>query len=253
MLFSCPVRQLKPDIHVRTLGWKEEASRFEVSNSWPTVAMGVSHGTGPLNHVFSWRHPMISKCTLVTSIVLGLASAGLVEAAGRGKCGMMGGGKGCCMMGGGGGQQQHTMQMPLQPQQDYTMQAALQQQQQYALLAALQQQQQQNAMLAAALREQRRLQRQQQQKDAAPNALKQLANDEEVVQKREDPEEIAATRLKIARWLAADAVAAEKKGDRQLAIKLRDQAEERLQVVVSKYQGTKAADDAKELLDKLGR
>jgi hypothetical protein len=192
---------------------------------------------------------MISKCTLVTSIVLGLASAGLAEAAGHGRCGMMGG-KGCCMMGGG---QQRSMQMVMQPQLDYSMQAALQQQQ-YAMLAALQQQQQQNAMLAAAFQQQRRLQRQQQQLDARPKPLaRQFPDDEEVVQKRESPEEIAVTRLKIARRLAADAEAAETNGERPLATRLRDQAEERLRVVVSKYQGTKAADDAQELLGRLGR
>src|SRR5262249_9453861 len=69
----------------------------------------------------------------------------------------------------------------------------------------------------------------------------------------EDPGDVATRRLKLARSLLTEAKAADRDGDRDLAQKLRDRPGDRLQEVVARFPGTRAADAAQEMLDKMGR
>jgi hypothetical protein len=134
----------------------------------------------------------------------------------------------------------------------------LQQQQQLANLVALQLQQlqQQNAMLMA-------LQQQQQQGQPPQNA--QLAVQRRAMQRGpqptpeipaadpqpQDPEAAAARKLAIARELVADASRAQFQGDGDGSTRMRQRAVVRLQEVVAQYSGTRAADRAQDLLDRL--
>jgi hypothetical protein len=132
--------------------------------------------------------------------------------------------------------------------------------QQNALLVALQQQnaqlQQQNAQLVAQqLRQQQNAQliaRQLQQ--APPNAQPRPAQDPaggDPADKPEDPEATAARKLQMARDLLADAGKARFDGEDDRAARMRRRAAERLRDVIARYQGTRAADQAQALLDKL--
>jgi hypothetical protein len=145
------------------------------------------------------------------------------------------------------GQQQNGLQVP--NQQPDNMLLALQQQN-AMLAAALQQQQQQNAIQA---------QRQQRNAVAAqariqPNIPVVEVRDlprvepEKAAQKPEDPEETAARLVSIAVKLTTDAGSIQRNGEQDLARRLRERAEKRLQTVVEKYPQTRAADEAKDLL-----
>jgi delta 1-pyrroline-5-carboxylate dehydrogenase len=159
-----------------------------------------------------------------------------------------------------------TAQQPLQN----ALFAAPQQQQQNAMLAALLQQQQQNAMLAAQQQQPQQqnafrpvgqqpqgqqnvvraaLPQQQNVAAAQPRAVVPDVQDDPVP---EDPQDVAARRVKLARALLSEARAADREGDRDLAQKLRDRAGDRLQQVVAKFPGTRASDEAQTLLDKMG-
>jgi hypothetical protein len=170
-----------------------------------------------------------------------------------------------------GGGVQFTGLTAQQPQQNALFGAGPQQQQQNAMLAALLQQQQQNAMLAA-------MQQQQQQQNAFQPVAQQAQGQQNVVRAAqpprqnaaaqvravvvpdvkdpdpvpEDPADVAARKVKLARTLLDEARAADREGDRDLAGKLRERAGDRLQQVVARFPGTRAADDAQALLDKIG-
>jgi len=68
-----------------------------------------------------------------------------------------------------------------------------------------------------------------------------------------DPEEAAAGLLRVANALVADAKSARRSGERDVANRLLDRAEERLQKIVKRYQSTQAADEAARILDRLDR
>jgi hypothetical protein len=67
----------------------------------------------------------------------------------------------------------------------------------------------------------------------------------------EDPVHVAARQLSLARELVADAAKVERQGEPDRAAMMRQRAGERLQDIVAKFPGTKAADAAQELLRKL--
>jgi hypothetical protein len=187
------------------------------------------------------------------AITAGLAVAvALLLTAGPAQAQSRGGSGGCGGRGGSsGGRQQNALRYT--PQQQYTMLTAAQQQ---ALLAALQQQQQQQQALLAALQQQQNVLRAQQRNAAAAQqraAQAQAPDQKQAVQPSANPEETAARQLKLARWLVSDADVAQKKGEREVATRLRDRAGERLQDLVAQYAGTKAADAAQVLLQGLQR
>jgi hypothetical protein len=161
--------------------------------------------------------------------------------------------RGGCGRGGSSGGQQSSLRTG-SPQQQYAM-LVLRQQQQNALLAQLQQQQQ-NALLAQQLRQQQQqnaLVAQQRNAAADPLRAVEMPERRQPGEQSDNPEETATRQLKIARLLASDADTAQQKGERILAARLRGRAGERLQDVVAKYGGTKAADAAQELLQELHR
>lgn len=129
--------------------------------------------------------------------------------------------------------------------QQYALLAA--QQQQYALLAALQQQpnarqallQAQLPLLNAGA--------------ARPPRPAPTPQDDQTVPPPADPEEAAARQFKIARALVADARRVEDEGEGDRAARMRRRAGERLQDLVRKYPGTRAAERAQDLLEELDR
>jgi hypothetical protein len=189
---------------------------------------------------------MNPKCTLVTSIVLALASAGVAEAGGPcgmmgggmgGKgCGMMGGGRGCCMMGGGmmTNMQSQQAAMMLAMQQQSAMMMAMQQQN--ALRAMQQNAAQQNVLHAVPQRQQpalRAVPQQRQQKVQPKAELKVvLAVDDAAA-----TEQTAANALKFVRTL--------------LEVGKTDKATLKLQELIKRYPETAAAEAARELLAKI--
>jgi hypothetical protein len=68
-----------------------------------------------------------------------------------------------------------------------------------------------------------------------------------------DPEQAAARQLKFARELLGDADAAGRDGDRAGAERMRERAGERLRDLARQYPGTRAAAEARDLLEKMGR
>jgi hypothetical protein len=160
-------------------------------------------------------------------------------------------------------QQQYGLQAQFPPQQDPALVAL--QQQQNALMAALQQQnaqlavlQQQNALLVAQQRRQQQnamlvaQQFQLQQQNAPAAQPRGPQGGGEPAEQPEDPEATAARKLQVARTLIADAGKAQFEGEQDRAAKIRARAAERLQDVVAQYPGSKAADKAQQLLDRLG-
>jgi hypothetical protein len=142
-----------------------------------------------------------------------------------------------------GAMQQSALQTAMQ---QYALQAALQQ---YALQAAYQQNvlqatRQQNAMLQA-LRQQ--TQPQQQNAAVQPSGLPRAGGGDNVTLP-DNPEEVAARQLKIARELLADADTTQQQGERDRANRMRQRAGERLQKLVENFSGTLAAAEARDLL-----
>ena len=152
-----------------------------------------------------------------------------------------------------GGQQQNRsgqsimpMQSPMVPpyaMQQYAMLIAAQQQ---AVLRA-QQRPQQQAVLAA-------LPRQQPQPNPGAAQLRAVPMPErdDPSPEPEDPEDTAARQLRLVRRLVADADAVQREGERDSAAKIRERAVERLRDIAAKFRGTRAAGEARELLQKLG-
>jgi hypothetical protein len=66
------------------------------------------------------------------------------------------------------------------------------------------------------------------------------------------PDETAARQLEMARELVQDADTAEEHGETDRAARLRQRTRERLEELVERYPTTTAADDARDLLKKLG-
>jgi hypothetical protein len=130
--------------------------------------------------------------------------------------------------------------------QQQALQAALQQQ---AMQAAYQQNLlqtvlQQNAMLVAM---------RQQQAAQVPSPAAQLrvvpaATAGDSLPKLQNPEDLAARQLQIARDLLADADTAQQQGEADRATRMRERAGERLQTLVENYAGTLAAAEARGLL-----
>jgi hypothetical protein len=162
--------------------------------------------------------------------------------------------------------QQNGLQAQLPLPQDPALVAL--QQQQNVLLVALQQQnaqlvalQQQNALLVAQQRRQQQqnavlmaqqLQQAQANGPAAQPRGAQDAGGGAAADRPEDPEAAAARKLQIARDLVADAGKAQFEGEENRAARMRGRAAERLRDVVAQYPGTRAADRAQEMLDRLG-
>jgi hypothetical protein len=163
------------------------------------------------------------------------------------------------------GGQQRNRSLQAGTSRQSTMQAAMQQaalqtaMQQSALQAAMQQSAlqaayqrnvlqtavQQNALLLALQQQQAQL-----QSTASPPRVSPGAGSGDSLPRPANPEESAARQLKIARELVADADTAQQQGETNRATRMRDRAGERLQQVVANYSGTKAADEAQELLQK---
>lgn len=143
------------------------------------------------------------------------------------------------------GQQQAALQQ-YALQQYALQQYALQQQQQYALTMALRRQQQEARRIA--------LQQQQPQQGYAavtPRPAIEFSGSRPPAPEPPSSEDVAAQKLKTARYLLDDAAQAQRDGDSNLAARLRGRAGERLREIVSRYSGTNAADQAREMLDTL--
>jgi hypothetical protein len=129
-------------------------------------------------------------------------------------------------------------------QQAMLQQLALQQQQ-AAQLAALQRPPQQNVLQAGVVRP---MQPQQNAVAGQLRAIPMPGAEQEVFVRPEHPEETAARQLRMVRDLLADADAMQHQGELGSALKIRARAGDRLQDVVAKYPGTRAADEAQVLL-----
>jgi hypothetical protein len=139
--------------------------------------------------------------------------------------------------------QQNALQVAMQ---QYALQAAYQQNplraayQQNALQTALQQ----NAQLLA-LRQQ---QAPPPQSNVAQLRVSPPAGVGDAIPKPDNPEEIAARQLQIARELVADADTTQQQGERDRAARMRERAGQRLRELVANFPGTLAAGEARELL-----
>jgi hypothetical protein len=161
--------------------------------------------------------------------------------------------------------QQQQLQNALRRQQQQ-----LQQQQQQQQMQQLQQQLVQQQILIQNLLQQQQQQPQitQQTSDQTPSmsqtarqaprqsqiqrtSLTQPAPVTQITREPEEPEDSASRQLYIARQLANDAETARQEGKTKLATRLTASAEERLQRIVSKYEGTVAANTAGEMLKKI--
>lgn len=139
--------------------------------------------------------------------------------------------------------QQHALQAAMQ---QAALQAAYQQNllqaayQQNALQTALQQ----NA-LSAALRQQ---QSPPSQSNVAQLRVNPPAAVDNTIPKPDNPEEIAARQLRIARDLVTDADTTQQQGERDRAARMRERAGQRLRELVENFPGTLAAGEARQLL-----
>jgi hypothetical protein len=139
--------------------------------------------------------------------------------------------------------QQHALQAAMQ---QYALQAAYQQN---ALQAAYQQ----NALQTALQQNAQLLALRQQQSPPPQNNVAQLrvsppAVAGDAIPKPDNPEEIAARQLKIARELVVDADTTQQQGERDRAARMRERAGQRLLKLVENFPGTLAAGEARELL-----
>jgi hypothetical protein len=145
------------------------------------------------------------------------------------------------------GQQQAVLQAALLQQQQLMQQQLMRQQQQNVLQAALPQQPQQ-VVLQGALP---------QQAPAQPAVAPQLRVvpmpvDRPSVPPPANREDAANRQLQLAQDLVADATTAQVTGEWDRANRMRDRAGDRLRQIVGQFPGTRAADQAQQVLARLG-